>query len=101
MLQFWDKATALIFPNGRVCSPDEVIQDYQFMETVKTVIEVAGGVTISIHPLPVMIQRFGLDESKSDDELLAGIERGLANDRDPNYSVINEILDIIEGGAEI
>ena len=82
MLKVWNKQDSLILPNGKVCTPEEVYQDYpwaRFAETV--IIGINGGITSSIDNLSILCDAHDVVELESGEDTLLAIKNKIENDK--------------------
>lgn len=75
MLEIWNKQENLIFPDGKVRTPEEIFKIYGWSQHTDTVIKKQGNITVSVDNLAILCEIYGVEETLSPEDALIKINQ--------------------------
>lgn len=98
--ELWDHESTVLNQRGEELPPEEVYNRYYMPRNGGVVLEKSGDVMVGIHNLAVLQSNFGLDPSTPIDDQLEHIRLTNLRQSDPDYDVVEHMLNILDGEEE-
>lgn len=102
-LIIWNKTDPVKTPNKHVYTAAEWLALGRIAAgpNDKIVFGMVGDIMQSFYSLAVLVAQYEIDPALPDAEKLAEIAEAMRREQDPEYSAIQELMDIVDGKLEV